>query len=43
MPFFLNGISSLTFGFAFGPADPVFHWHSNYDTVEWVDRYGDPT
>jgi N-acetylated-alpha-linked acidic dipeptidase len=43
MPFFLNGISSLTFGFAPGPADPVFHWHSDYDTVEWVDRYGDPT
>ncbi|KAJ0421545.1 hypothetical protein BJY00DRAFT_311857 [Aspergillus carlsbadensis] len=43
IPFVLHGISSLTFGFAPGAADPVFHWHSDYDTVEWVDRYGDPT
>jgi N-acetylated-alpha-linked acidic dipeptidase len=41
--FLLNGIASMSFGFAPADTDPVFHWHSDYDTVEWIDRYGDPT
>ncbi|KAE8417846.1 hypothetical protein BDV36DRAFT_295774 [Aspergillus pseudocaelatus] len=37
-----NGISSLNIGFAPGPTDPVFHWHSDFDTVQWMDTFGDP-
>ncbi|KAF7594146.1 hypothetical protein BBP40_009995 [Aspergillus hancockii] len=38
-----NGIASLNFGFAPGPLDAVFHWHSDYDNIEWMDNFGDPT
>ena len=35
------GIPSLDFGFASGPKDAVYHYHSNYDTFHWMDTYGD--
>jgi N-acetylated-alpha-linked acidic dipeptidase len=25
-----------------GPTDPIFMYHSNYDTFEWMRRFGDP-
>lgn len=29
----------------FGPSqtDPVYHYHSNYDSFHWMSTYGDPT
>lgn len=35
------GIASLDIGFGTGPKDPVYHYHSNYDSFTWMDRYGD--
>ncbi|USW49007.1 Putative PA domain, transferrin receptor-like, dimerization domain, peptidase M28 [Septoria linicola] len=36
------GISSIDLGFGAGPNDPVYHYHSNYDSFYWMDTYGDP-
>lgn len=36
------GISSIDVGFGAGPNDPVYHYHSNYDSFYWMDTYGDP-
>ncbi|KKA19647.1 Glutamate carboxypeptidase II [Rasamsonia emersonii CBS 393.64] len=36
------GISSVSFGFSSGPGDAVYHYHSNYDSFDWMDRFGDP-
>ncbi|OXV11818.1 hypothetical protein Egran_00421 [Elaphomyces granulatus] len=41
--FVMDGITSMNAGFRPGPTDPVFHWHSDFDTVEWMDKFGDPT
>ncbi|KAJ5308897.1 hypothetical protein PENANT_c013G05105 [Penicillium antarcticum] len=35
------GIASLDFGFGRGKTDPVYHYHSNYDSFEWMEKYGD--
>lgn len=36
------GIPSLDLGFGSGPRDPVYHYHSNYDSFAWMDgEYGD--
>ncbi|EAL88086.2 hypothetical protein KXW98_007567 [Aspergillus fumigatus] len=36
------GIPSYDLGFSHGPKDPVYHYHSNYDSFDWMDRFGDP-
>ncbi|THC93383.1 hypothetical protein EYZ11_007140 [Aspergillus tanneri] len=36
-------LPSSDFGFLTGPGDPVFPYHSMYDTLEYMDKYGDPT
>lgn len=36
------GIPSMDFGFHPGPDSPVYHYHSNYDSLTWMDTYGDP-
>ncbi|CAI7637984.1 unnamed protein product, partial [Penicillium viridicatum] len=36
------GIPSLDMGFNHGPGGPVYHYHSNYDSWYWMDRFGDP-
>lgn len=36
------GISSIDVGFGAGPKDPIYHYHSNYDSFYWMDTYGDP-
>jgi N-acetylated-alpha-linked acidic dipeptidase len=37
------GVPSLDVGFGFGsPDDPVYHYHSNYDSLHWMEKYGDP-
>lgn len=35
-------ITTGDFGFEQGHYDPVFHWHSSFDTVAWMDKFGDP-
>jgi N-acetylated-alpha-linked acidic dipeptidase len=40
----LAGIPSVDFGFGkTGPLDPIYHYHSNYDSYGWMVRFGDPT
>lgn len=36
------GVASLDFGFGRGSKDAVYHYHSNYDSFDWMDRFGDP-
>lgn len=36
------GIPSIDMGFGEGPNDPVYHYHSNYDSFDWMNRFGDP-
>ncbi|KAL6250255.1 hypothetical protein RBB50_002556 [Rhinocladiella similis] len=40
--FLHNGIPSLDFGAGNGATDPVYHYHSNYDTYHWMTTFGDP-
>ena len=35
------GIPSVDLGFASGPNSPVYHYHSNYDSFAWMDKFGD--
>jgi N-acetylated-alpha-linked acidic dipeptidase len=35
------GVASLDFGFGRGENDPVYHYHSNYDSFAWMEKYGD--
>lgn len=36
------GIPSLDMGFTGRREDPVYHYHSNYDSFAWMSKYGDP-
>ena len=36
------GIPSLDIGFGFGKKSAVYHYHSNYDSFDWMENYGDP-
>ncbi|KKZ60097.1 glutamate carboxypeptidase II [[Emmonsia] crescens] len=36
------GIPSLDYGFRRKSGDAVYQYHSNYDSFDWMDRYGDP-
>ncbi|SCU94076.1 LADA_0G06370g1_1 [Lachancea dasiensis] len=36
------GIPSVDMGFSSGPEDPVYHYHSNYDSHHWMATRGDP-
>jgi N-acetylated-alpha-linked acidic dipeptidase len=36
------GITSMDLGFHQGPNAPVYHYHSNYDSLHWMDAFGDP-
>jgi N-acetylated-alpha-linked acidic dipeptidase len=40
--FLHNGISSVDLGATNGKKDPVYHYHSNYDTYYWMEHFGDP-
>ncbi|KAL8832430.1 MAG: hypothetical protein Q9170_004888 [Blastenia crenularia] len=40
--FLHNGISSLDVGTDQGVDDPVYHYHSDYDSYHWMSTYGDP-
>jgi N-acetylated-alpha-linked acidic dipeptidase len=36
------GISSIDMGFGAGEKAAVYHYHSNYDSFDWMERFGDP-
>lgn len=36
------GIPCIDVSFKGGARDAVYHYHSNYDSLHWMDRYGDP-
>lgn len=36
------GIPSIDMGFGGGDEDAVYHYHSNYDSFAWMERFGDP-
>lgn len=36
------GIPSVDLGFGTGPGDPVYHYHSNYDSFAWMNKFADP-
>ena len=35
------GIPSLDIGFSTTPNSPVYHYHSNYDSFAWMEKFGD--
>lgn len=37
-----GGISSIDMGSDAGPIDPVYHYHTNYDSYHWMATFGDP-
>ena len=41
-PFVHHGIGALDVGSGNGPQDPVWHYHSNYDSYNWMATLGDP-
>ncbi|KAJ4368710.1 hypothetical protein N0V86_009619 [Didymella sp. IMI 355093] len=36
------GIPSIDMGFGEAKNDAVYHYHSNYDSFDWMERFGDP-
>lgn len=36
------GVPSIDIGFGLGPDSPVYHYHSNYDSLHWMQKFGDP-
>ena len=36
------GIPSVDFGFASDEQSPIYHYHSNYDSFHWMEKFGDP-
>jgi N-acetylated-alpha-linked acidic dipeptidase len=37
------GVASLDMAFSSGPESAVYHYHSNYDSYDWMKKYGDPS
>ncbi|KAJ4299975.1 hypothetical protein N0V90_005223 [Kalmusia sp. IMI 367209] len=37
------GIPSIDMGFGYGGKGAVYHYHSNYDSFDWMEKYGDPS
>ena len=40
--FYQNGIACIDVGSGNGKTDPVYHYHSNYDSYHWMSTFGDP-
>ncbi|KAF2020298.1 Zn-dependent exopeptidase [Aaosphaeria arxii CBS 175.79] len=40
--FYQNGIGCIDIGSDGGKKDPIYHYHSNYDSYAWMSRFGDP-
>lgn len=38
----VNKVGQIDMGSNNGPGDPVWHYHSNYDTYHWMATFGDP-
>ncbi|KAI9781310.1 MAG: hypothetical protein M1839_006103 [Geoglossum umbratile] len=36
------GIPSVDMGFAYDNGTPIYHYHSNFDSFDWMDKFGDP-
>ncbi|KAI9672340.1 MAG: hypothetical protein M1817_003362 [Caeruleum heppii] len=36
------GIPCVDMGFQPGPDEAIYHYHSNYDSFDWMDNLGDP-
>ncbi|KAI9717931.1 MAG: hypothetical protein M1812_004458 [Candelaria pacifica] len=36
------GVPSVDMGFVGEEKSPVYHYHSNYDSFSWMNRFGDP-
>ncbi|KLT44260.1 Zn-dependent exopeptidase [Cutaneotrichosporon oleaginosum] len=36
------GVAATDFSFKGGPKDPVYHYHSVYDSHTWMRKFGDP-
>ncbi|KAF2110909.1 N-acetylated-alpha-linked acidic dipeptidase-like protein [Lophiotrema nucula] len=36
------GIPSIDMGFGFDSKSAVYHYHSNYDSFDWMEKFGDP-
>lgn len=37
------GIPSIDMGFGFDSKSAIYHYHSNYDSFDWMKKYGDPS
>jgi N-acetylated-alpha-linked acidic dipeptidase len=37
------GIPSIDMGFGFTSKSAIYHYHSNYDSYDWMTKYGDPS
>lgn len=37
-----RGVAAIDMGSGGGPNDPVWHYHSNYDSYDWMTKFGDP-
>ncbi|RYP69936.1 hypothetical protein DL771_005796 [Monosporascus sp. 5C6A] len=40
--FYHAGISAIDMGSDGGRTDPIYHYHSNYDSYHWMSTYADP-
>jgi N-acetylated-alpha-linked acidic dipeptidase len=40
--FYQNGIGCIDIGSDGGKKDPIYHYHSNYDSYHWMSTYADP-
>ncbi|KAF2017339.1 glutamate carboxypeptidase 2 [Aaosphaeria arxii CBS 175.79] len=40
--FLHRGIASIDVGAGGGPGDPIYPYHSNYDSYHWMSTFGDP-
>ncbi|KAG9185239.1 putative glutamate carboxypeptidase [Alternaria panax] len=40
--FLHRGIASIDMGAGGGPEDPIYPYHSNYDSYHWMATFGDP-
>jgi N-acetylated-alpha-linked acidic dipeptidase len=40
--FLHRGIAAIDMGAGGGPDDPVYPYHSNYDSYHWMEKFGDP-
>ncbi|KAH7116693.1 N-acetylated-alpha-linked acidic dipeptidase-like protein 2 [Dendryphion nanum] len=41
-PFLHRGIAAIDIGAGGGPNDPIYPYHSNYDSYHWMANFGDP-